>query len=77
MNVKLKFLVWTNQNKGLYVPVHNLLPSILAFFSPVKDFRLFEQLSDRWHDRSKVFDETLIKLGHPIENLNLLWGSSY
>jgi hypothetical protein len=77
MNVKLKLLVRTNQNRGLYVLVFNLLPSILAFISLLKDFILFEQLSDKWHDWSKFFDETPIKLGHPIENLNLLWGSRY
>jgi hypothetical protein len=71
MNLKFKLLVWIDQNRGLYIPILNILPSILAFFSPLKNFKLFEQLSDRWHDWSKVFDKALIKLGHFIKNLDL------
>jgi hypothetical protein len=47
MNVKFKLLVWINQNRGLYVSILNILLSILAFSSPFKNFRLFEQLNDR------------------------------
>jgi hypothetical protein len=61
MNVKLKLLVWINQNRGLYVLVLNLLPSILTFFNPLKDFKKFEQLSDKWYDWSKIFNEAPIK----------------
>ncbi len=72
MNVKLKLPVWIDQDRGLNILVFNLLPSILAFFNPLKNFKLFEQLSDRWHDRSKLFYEALIKMGYPIKNLNFL-----
>ncbi len=47
MNMKFKLPIWVDQNMGLYIPVFNLPPSILAFFSPFKDFKVFEQLSDR------------------------------
>jgi hypothetical protein len=72
MNVKLKLPIWTDQNRGLYILVLNIFPSILAFFNPLKNFRLFDQLNDKWHDWSKVFDGAPIKLGHPIKNLDLL-----
>jgi hypothetical protein len=49
MNVKFKLSVWTDQNKGLYILVLNLLLNILAFFNPLNDFKCFEQLSDRQH----------------------------
>jgi hypothetical protein len=44
MNVKLKLLVWTDKNRGFYILVINILPSILAFFNSLKDFRLFNNL---------------------------------
>ncbi len=47
MNMKLKLPIWIDRNKDLYILVFNLLPNNLAFFSPLKDFRLFEHLSDR------------------------------
>jgi hypothetical protein len=47
MNMKLKLLIWVDKNRGLCMPILNLLPSILAFFNPLKKIRLFEQLSDK------------------------------
>jgi hypothetical protein len=40
--MKFKLQIWTDQIRGLYNLVFNLLPNIFALFSPLKDFKLFE-----------------------------------
>jgi hypothetical protein len=63
MNMKFKLQVWIDQNRGLYVLGLNILPSIMAFFSPFKYFRCFEYLMIG--DMIEViFYEAPIKLGH-------------
>ncbi len=37
MNMKLKLLVWNNEERGLYISISNLLPSYLTFSSPFKN----------------------------------------
>ncbi len=44
MNMKLKLPIWIDQNKGLYILVFNLLPSILAFLSPFKNLDFLKSL---------------------------------
>ncbi len=67
-----KLLIWIDKNRGLYILVLNIFPSILVFFYPLKNFIISEQLGDRWHNWSKVLDKALIKLCHPIEHLDFL-----
>ncbi len=41
--------------RGLYILVVNLFPSILAFCSPLKNFKLLEQFGDWWHIIKTMF----------------------
>jgi len=45
---------------------------MLTFGSPLKYFDFLQQFRDQGHDESKVLDETTIKLGRAIKNLNVL-----
>jgi len=74
---ELKLLVWNNEDRGLYIPILNLLLGYLTFSSPLKNFKFLEQSGNWWHNRSKVFDKTPINLCHPVENLDLLGVSRY
>jgi hypothetical protein len=47
---------------------------MLTFGSPLKNFDFSQQFCNQGHDESKVLDETTIKLGHVVENLNVLGG---
>jgi hypothetical protein len=44
MNMKLKLPIWIDQNKGLYILVFNLFPSILAFLNPFKNLDFLKSL---------------------------------
>jgi hypothetical protein len=50
----------------------DLIPSFLTFCGPNKGFYFPHQLGDWCHNKSKILDETFIKLSHTIKNLNLL-----
>jgi hypothetical protein len=54
-----------------------LIPSFLILCGLDKRLCLSHQLYNWGHDKSKVLDETSIKLNHTVKDLNLLWVYKY
>ncbi len=72
--MKLKVLVWNNEDRGLYILVLNLFPIYLTFYSPLKNFKLLEKFGNWWYNKGQVFDKTHVKLCHLIEKLGFARG---
>ncbi len=60
-----------NQNGNVQKKFHDF-PIYFTFWGPLKSFYLPQQLGTWGHDERKISNETLVKLTHVIENLNVL-----
>ena len=78
MDVEFQFPVHPNKDGSVLVPSLDILVSIFALGSPVKNFSFSCKLSNRFHDACIIFNKASVELCQSIESLNGLdifwWG---
>ena len=78
MDVELQFLVHSNKDGSILVPSLDILVSIFALGSPVKNFSFSCKLGNRLHDVRIIFNKAWVELCQSVESLNGLdifrWG---
>ena len=78
MDVKLQFPVNSNKDGSILVPSLDILVSIFALGSPVKNFSFSCKLGNRFHDARIIFNKASVELCQSVESLNGLdifrWG---
>ena len=78
MVVKLQVPVNSNKDGSILVPSLDILLSILALGSPVKNFSFSCKPGNRFHDARIIFNKASVELCQSVESLNGLdifrWG---
>ena len=70
MGVKLQVLVNSNKDGSILVPSLDILVSIFALGSPVKNYSFSCKSGNRFHDACIVFNKASVELCQSIESLN-------
>jgi hypothetical protein len=73
VDVELHVALGCNSNQSIQIPLFYGLPRFLTFDSPFKHLYFAQEFCDGGHNEGKVLDETLVELGHPIEDMYVFW----
>ncbi len=74
MNMEFQIPTRNNEYWGVNVPLLDGIPCNSTPHSPFKWLTFSKEFGDGGHNKSKVMYETLIKLRHAIEDLDILGG---
>ena len=78
MDVKLQFPVNSNKDGSILVPILDILVSLFALSSAVKNFSFSCKLGNRFHDACIIFNKASVELCQSVESLDGLdifrWG---
>jgi hypothetical protein len=77
MNMKFQIPTRNNEYWDLNVPLFDGLPCDLTLWSPFICLNFPKEFGDGGHNKGKIMYETLIKLCHAIEDLDILRGFWY